>query len=377
MIGVRTGNFLFSLLVMIGQGIFAFGVTIESYPICLLGRGVFGLGGESLIVSENYSIMSWFTGKDLSMAIGSSISAARLGSVINDNTEPAIVSSSGSLALGLWVGLGVCAVSLLSALLQNMLDKRKDKILGISERTLLPASEKFKCRDMQFFGLSYWLLSINCLIMSVCVFCFNNIASNFFQKRFQYNSIEAGSIISITFLTGAILCPVFGRVVDKIGRRVDFIVFSNVIVTLVHVCFLVTPDSHRPIYPIFYMVLMGLGHSIYSSVIWASIPYLVIAKIAGTAFGMTTAIQNFGLGVGPLFVGYFQENTTKDKGYFWVSFFFVIVGALGVGTSIMIYINDLRTGGVLHSSHPVLAKASFVSTISENEEIIANDDSVN
>ena len=101
MIGVRTGNFLFSFLVMIGQGIFAFGVTIESYPICLLGRGVFGLGGESLNVSENYSIMSWFAGKELSMAMGASISVARLGSVLNDNIEPTIVTTSGSLALGL------------------------------------------------------------------------------------------------------------------------------------------------------------------------------------------------------------------------------------------------------------------------------------
>ena len=164
---------------------------------------------------------------------------------------------------------------------------------------------------------------------------------------------------------------------DKIGRRVDFILFSNITVTLVHVCFLVTPESHRPIYPIFYMVLLGISYSIYASVIWASIPYLVVEKVAGTAFGMTTAIQNFGLSVGPLFVGYIQENTTKDKGYFWVSFFFAIVGALGIFTSIMIYINDLRTGGVLHSSNPVLAKASFTSIISESERIIINDESVN
>ena len=49
MIGVRTGNFFFTLLVLIGQGVFAFGVMIKSYPIALLGRGIFGLGGESLM----------------------------------------------------------------------------------------------------------------------------------------------------------------------------------------------------------------------------------------------------------------------------------------------------------------------------------------
>ena len=125
MIGVRTGNLLFSSLVMIGQGIFALGVTIESYLICLLGRGVFGLGGESLSVSENYSIMSWFTGKELSMAIGTSLSVARLGSALNDNIEPAIVTSSGSVALGVWIGFVICALSVLFAIMQNILDKKR------------------------------------------------------------------------------------------------------------------------------------------------------------------------------------------------------------------------------------------------------------
>ena len=101
MIGVRTGNFFFTLLVLIGQGVFAFGVMIKSYPIALLGRGSFGLGGESLNVSQNYSIMGWFTGKELSMSLGVSVSVARLGSVLNDNIEPFIVSSTGSLSLGL------------------------------------------------------------------------------------------------------------------------------------------------------------------------------------------------------------------------------------------------------------------------------------
>ena len=373
MIGARAGNFLFSLLIMTGQGIFAFGVTIESYPICLLGRVVFGVGAESLAVSENYSIMSWFSGKELSMAIGALISVGRLGSAANDNTEPAIVTSSGSLALGLWIGFGLCAVSVLSATLQNVLDKRKDRILGISERAHLPASEKFKCRDIKFFGLSYWLLSINCLLVYADVFCFNNIASNYFQERFKYNSIEAGRIISITYLVGAIMCPVFGRVVDKVGRRVDFMVFSNITVTVVHVCFLVTPESHRPVYPIFYMALLGLGHSIYASVIWASITYLVTEKVTGTAFGMTTAIQNFGLCIVPLLVGLIQENAPKGKGFFGVSFFFVIIGVLGISTSILLYLNDSRTGRVLHSSNPVLAKARLASIVSNGGEIVAKD----
>lgn len=207
----------------------------------------------------------------------------------------------------------------------------------------------------------------------VDISCFNNIASNYFQERFGYNSIEAGSIISITYIVAALLCPVFGLLVDKFGRRVDFILFSAFIVTFVHVSFLLTPETTRPIYPIFYMVFLGLGYSIYASVIWASIPYLISAKSAGTAFGVAVAIQNFGLFTGPLLVGHIQENTTKDSGYYWVSFTFVMVGILGIGTAGMIYFNDLRTGGVLHSKDPVLSKESFISSQASKENSIFED----
>lgn len=367
MIGARTGNFLFALLIAIGQGIFAFGVSIKSYPICLFGRGVFGLGGESLNVSENYSIVGWFTGKELSMAIGSTISISRLGSVLNDNIEPAIVSSTNSLSFGLWIGFALCLFSLTCAILQNMIDKKKDNLLGILERKHLPASEKFRFADVKTFGTSFWLLCINCIVVYIDVSCFNNIASNYFQERFQYTSVEAGSIISITYIVAAILCPFFGRIVDKVGKRVEMMMFSCISVSLVHVCFLFTPESNKPIYPIFYMVLLGLGYSIYASVIWASIPYLVVNKVTGTAFGVATALQNFGLGFGPLFIGYIQENTEKDKGYYWVSFFFVIVGLVGICSCILLYLNDIRTGGILRSAEPVDLKQSIISNSSQTE----------
>ena len=367
-IGVRTGNLIFSTLIAIGQLIFTVGVMIGNYPVALLGRAVFGVGGESLNVSQNYFMMGWFTGKELAMAIGTNVSISRLGSVTNDNIEPVIVTETGSLSLGLWVGFGFCIVSLICAGTLNFIDKAKDKNLGIKEKTHLPDSEKFKFSDMKSFGSCFWLLCMNCLIVYVDVSCFNNVASNYFQERFGYNTIEAGSIISITYIVAAILCPVFGRIVDKYGRRAHCIIFSAFVITLVHVAFLLTPESNRPIYPIFYMVFLGLGYSIYASVIWASIPYLVQHKVAGTAFGTATAMQNFGLAVGPILVGVIQENSSKDGGYYWVSFFFVMAGIIGIATSIGIFLIDMRRGGILRSNRPQEMIESLVDANTEGKE---------
>lgn len=51
-------------------------------------------------------------------------------------------------------------------------------------------------------------------------------------------------------------------------------------------------------------VLIGIGYSIYATAIWGSIPYTVPEKVIGSAFGMTTALQNSGLVVAPLIVSY-------------------------------------------------------------------------
>lgn len=325
---------------------------LNNYPVALVGRAVFGAGGESLNVSTNTFMTGWFSGKELAMAIGVTVSVSRLGSVANDNTEPVIVTESGSLSLGLWIGFILCGISLICAIALNYLDRKKDEKLGISEPIKLDSSEKFKFSEMKDFGLIFWLICINCFVIYIDVSCFNNIASNYFQERFNYNSIEAGSIISITYIVAALLCPFFGSVVDKFGRRAHFVIFSAVDVTLVHVAFLLTPESHRPVYPIFYMVFLGLGYSIYASVIWASIPYIVKPKGVGTAFGTATAIQNLGLACGPIAVGLIQENTHKDKGYYWASFFFIMIGIVGIITSIFIYIFDIQAGGKLKSKNP-------------------------
>jgi hypothetical protein len=62
-----------SLLVCIGQSLFAVGVWIKDIKIMILGRFIFGLGGESLAVSQTSITTLWFQGKELAFALGMSI----------------------------------------------------------------------------------------------------------------------------------------------------------------------------------------------------------------------------------------------------------------------------------------------------------------
>ena len=60
--GLRVARTVFSALIVCGSSIFALGCTFESYPVTLVGRLVFGMGAESLIVAQNVFIVRWFRG---------------------------------------------------------------------------------------------------------------------------------------------------------------------------------------------------------------------------------------------------------------------------------------------------------------------------
>lgn len=59
-VGMRACIVVFSLLVLTGQIITALGVTIHSMATMLLGRLIFGLGGECLVVGQSAFISAWF-----------------------------------------------------------------------------------------------------------------------------------------------------------------------------------------------------------------------------------------------------------------------------------------------------------------------------
>jgi len=107
-------------------------------------------------------------------------------------------------------------------------------------------------------------------------------------------------------------------------------------------------------------VLLGIGYALYASVMWASIPLVVDPKTVGTAFGLTTAVQNIGLGFSPLIVGAIIDNTSKDHGYFWASVFFACCGVVGMITGFFILCIDNARGGVLNKVDKRLGESALL-----------------
>merc|ERR1711935_50552 len=74
--GVRRTLIAFAAFLVAGQAIFAFGSSMDSgrgngaFLVMVLGRAVYGLGGESLCVCAQTLLAEWFMGKEMALAMG-------------------------------------------------------------------------------------------------------------------------------------------------------------------------------------------------------------------------------------------------------------------------------------------------------------------
>lgn len=90
--GYRLMFLVFGSCVLIGQLVFAMGSSTKSMSMMLIGRAIFGLGGESLNTTQYAIIIQWFAANEIGFAMGLCLSFARFGNVLNDVISPQIAT---------------------------------------------------------------------------------------------------------------------------------------------------------------------------------------------------------------------------------------------------------------------------------------------
>jgi MFS family permease len=351
-IGVRVGVFCFSTILIFGQALFTYGGYQQSFTIMLLGRLVFGFGGESLSVAQSTITAQWFQDKERAFAMGFNIAVARLGSGLNAALSPTIASATGHIWPAQLLGLGLTVVSVCTGLGLCYMDKISDIREGKAEGAKV--GDKMSWEDLKSFTSLYWLLVVDCLLIYAAYFAFTNNANNILNLRFGFDTTDAGYILLILYVIAAIVTPIFGRVVDKIGKRAYLMQISISLLMLGHAMVAFFPDSTTPTYIVILPLLcFGVFYATYAAVIWPCYPLVVEERTLGTAFGIVTAFQNAFLFLAPLLVGVINNATPNDDfGYFWTEIFLFGMGALGFCCNIMVNIVDKQTGSALNKRPP-------------------------
>jgi len=265
--------------------------------LLIMGRVVFGLGGESLAVAQSAFVARWFKeGRGMALAFGIAISFSRVGSSFNFLFSPMIAAKSG-IVVAVLFGTMACGVSVIACIALVAMDvygTRKGLVPPESKET----GEPFKLSQIRNMPLLFWLASGMCVTVYCSVFPLIGIAKNFFQVKYNLSEDAASSYVSVYQFVCAGGSPVSGGIVDIIGRFSIWMIVAGAGFTLTHLLFIV---SSPPAW--FMMGFMGIVYSVLVSSLWPAVPYVVQADLVGLAYGIMTAMQNTGLATWPLVSG--------------------------------------------------------------------------
>lgn len=248
----------------------------------------------------------------MAFALGLCVSVGSFGSVINGIIVPQVYDMAG-LGPALAVGFAICVFSLLNGFGMLILDRKaekKNKKNGASNGTELQSQEEdegFKIEYLYTFSTSFWLLSLSLVLTFMSMLPYIQNCSDLLQKKYAFDNITAGKLFGIPNIIVAIFGPFLGASIDKFGKRVLLMCLSSIILIIGFITSMLMPPCHQCYNEVYPLVLVGIGFMIYTSTIWGSIPYVVPPAAVGTAFGLATAIQNIGLCIAPVVVGYIKD----------------------------------------------------------------------
>jgi MFS family permease len=295
-LGTKKSTLIFALLCLLGAVITAATPRLE---FMAAGRLVFGLGAESLIVAVTTAIAKWFKGKELSFAFGINLTIARLGSFAALNSpswaSKAFENWQGPLLISVAFGV-ICVVG---ALFYWLLESRADKIYQVGPAG---ATDKVAFKDLFSFGTSYWYIVLLCITFYSGIFPFQTFAVKFFIEAHGTSRELGGFLSSMLTIFAMVATPLFGLLVDKVGRRAQFMMYGSLLLVPVY---LMMAYTHISLYVP--MAMMGIAFSLIPGVMWPSVAYIVDEAKLGTAFGLMTMIQNIGLAGFNLMVGWAND----------------------------------------------------------------------
>jgi MFS family permease len=352
-VGTRRASLLFSLLVTIGAAIVA---VAPSLWILNVGRFIFGWGSESLVVAQSAIFARWFKGKELAFSFGVGLTISRLGTLFSFNTEALIAEYFGNYSAALWAAVLFCVVSLLANLLYITLDRRGERELKLHEEG---AGDKIVLADVKRFRASYWYVTLLCVTFYSAIFPFTALSTDFFNSKWGlpltagseggflsqvfYNIIHmfstAGGTTTIIIFASMVFAPFFGQWVDRFGKRATVMVIGSILMVPAFLTMAFTMVS-----PAFPMIVLGAAFVMVPAAMWPSIPLIVEKNRVGTAFGLTTMVQNFGLALFPWLNGLLRDLT---QAYTASMLMFSLLGIIGLAFSLLLLRADKREGGKL------------------------------
>lgn len=274
-----------------------------------LGFAVYGMGCEIAGITVSKIIVKWFTGRSMALALGLQVAMARIGTACALGLSLPVAQKFGTPSASVLVGVVAILVGFLFYIVYCVMDLKEDR----SCRAVHAGPEEgFRFADLKviFTNKGFWLITVLCLLFYAGVFPFLKFATKLMIYKYGVDDTLAGMIPALLPFGTILLTPVFGTIYDRIGRGATLMVIGSGILLLVHVLFAL-PVLNYGWFAIIVMVLLGIAFSLVPSAMWPSVPKIIPMKQLGSAYAIIFYIQNIGLSLVPVLIGYVIDNFSK------------------------------------------------------------------
>ena len=228
------------------------------------------------------------------------------------------------------------------------------------------------------FNRSYWFVVGLCFTFYSAIFPFRTFAIDFFTNKILavHSGIAASEAIkqagfcnSLLPMTAMVATPLFGLMVDKIGKRALFMMLGSALLMPVYLMMayltaaktvtfvlpwfsaghLTLEHFTLPLLLLVTMSMMGIVFSLIPAVMWPSVAYIVEQSRLGTAYALMTLIQQIGFFIMNLLIGkandYAHAGLDNPGGYALGMWIFSVLGFVGMTFAILLRIRETGPHG--------------------------------
>ncbi len=323
-IGIRITGFSFILLMSLGGALTAYAASstfleggfgyqfmnsfLTAYTpqlkLMILGFFFFGLGAETSIVVLSKIIVKWFKGKEVALALGMNLAIGRLGAALAFTLSPRLVHPEWTTAI--YFGVLLLWIGLLGFIIYMLIDTKVDRQVTID---LKDPEDEFKLSDLKDLvtNRSVIFITLLCVTFYSAVFPFLKFAPDLLMNKYSMARQMAGDVTSYLMYGTILLTPLFGWFTDHKGKSATLMYLGSALLIVAHLMFALTHIEPRV--PI---VLLGVAFSLVPAAMWPAVTKIVPTAKIGTAYGFMFSVQNIGLFVFPMLIGYVVDASNPN-----------------------------------------------------------------
>lgn len=318
------------------------------------GFAVFGCGCEMAGTTVSKILAKWFKGKEMALAMGLEMAIARIGVFAVMFFIPRI---SNYFDHSIFAPVAFCTILLVVGLLNffifTIMDTRFDKQLTaigeLSEEK--DPTDEFHASDLfAIFGNKmFWIVAMLCVLFYSGIFPFQKFAVRFFSETLQIESQSASDMFSFFPLLAMILTPFLGAFLDFKGKGATMLALGATIMLVCHLCFAfllpaivpdISPTAAKAL-AIALIAVLGVSFSLVPAALWPSVPKIIDEKVLGSAYCLIFWVQNIGLALVPLLIGWVVDKT---NGFTVPMIIFSSFGVMALICTVLLKIEDKKKG---------------------------------